>query len=1757
MLVLLGCFGLLMPGLRAASLVFPRVTFDQSGTTGLAIANLDSAEAKITLTAYGTDGQLLTGPGFVNPVELTIPANEQIARPVTTLFNTALPVRTTGWIHLTGGSDAVAGFFLYLNSTVTRFDGADLPISARKIVYNLVRNDSDYSTEINLVNPSAAVAPVTLDLVRPDGSKLSQQVSLPAHGISRFSPSDLFSVSTIDAGSYLVATSSGSSIAGFEFVTSSNGDLLGLNACDADDQKDYLYFPQMVALSPWESELGLVNYSTDPVIVTIYARKADGSLYDADSLTTNPVTRGLEAGESLSDNVAELFGFKPLTTVDGWIEVRASAPSLNGYLRYGIPSVGSLTAIAGATTPSRVSVFSHIATSSGFFHGLALLNSATLTANTRILAMTPEGEILGSLDTVLRPKQRISKLLTELIPETANRNDGFIWIRSDQPLHTISIFGTSKTLANVPPQKAPETYKPDEELPQVKISPPLAVVQPGKSQKFVVTGTTGTVDWQVNGVSGGVGETGQVTTAGVYTAPTAPPKPALVTVTAEAGDLRGGASIDIIEAKQLLSGLGELQSIVYLQSAQQLYEVELVSFAGASSGPAPAQSPAASNRSDLYQVVPPATRVSVKQFSDNIVKMISYPASNGREYILMIGQDSGSLLRFDTQTQQTRVVFNGLNQPTSLVYDPIAGVVLVAEADRIREIGKSFLEAGLSSATGRDPVPGRPGVDESTLIPDTGATGIAVDLCTGEIYYSQAETGLIKAYNRTTGETRVIVSGLLGPGQLLIVYREGLPCPDRTQLLVAEPGAGRIGLVAPALGVVVAWTPAEGVRDLTFLPPDNPFNLKTSIAYGLFFDLLGEINFVDVEDQYGPDPVIVETGVCSGSIPFDDANLEAKVRQVLGLGEDDPITCELASTITELDASGLEIASLGGIEYLVNLQILDVSDNLIEDLAPIGGLAKLESVDASYNLIRRPGLVPNLDLLTSLNLSHNQIDDLTLLGGLEFSGAARSNPGTRPRSLVLASLTTLDLSFNHIANLSPLANLSRLRLLNLSDNGVIEDISPLATLIHLEELLLANSKIQAIDALRLLTSLRILNIAGNRIVDISPLLANAGLALGDIVELLGNPVSPSSCTVVELLRQRGVTIDVELNCAVDLAVEIRSEVSQANLGDLLLFHGWVNNLGTDVAENVQAEFVLSPFLTPKSFSAAGASCSRSGQTVSCVWTTLVPGTRVQIQIRGLVNQSYGTITNQLSAAAAQSELNLENNSTSNSIPIANADLVISKTASSEFVGVEDNLTYTITVVNNGPQRATGIRIRDPLPASFYVDGSPEISSGSCTVSEGSESSLVECSVGVLESGQSVVLTIPVFVGYFGETATNTATVTAREVDPRPLNNSASVTVSRARVDLTVTGEAAPSTAILGVNLIYSLQVENLGNSPATDATLYVSLDPGVSLVSLSNPACTNVEGSVNCALGDLAGGAKSPLILTVLVESIGQAGQIGLNASVSTSAYDEDYYNDFLSLWIPAIARADLSAGLTSPQTVVRPGDSPAFNLQVNNSGPSPASNVTATLTYPGSAWAFIGSNPSICTATQFGEVSCAVGSLASGANTAIALLFDYQEPISVASFLTTASVAGQEPDPNLANNVSNVTLTNAAADLGVTVVDDPDPSFYLEPITYTIEVSNSGPETATNAYMSMFFDSIYVDVDLAVPDQGSCQIYTAGLPYVYCDLGTLNSGGTIQIRVEATPTSEFYTLGADVSVGSNELDPNSSNDSASASTFIDSGPPA
>ncbi|MGA8223949.1 MAG: hypothetical protein WB780_20030, partial [Candidatus Acidiferrales bacterium] len=208
-----------------------------------------------------------------------------------------------------------------------------------------------------------------------------------------------------------------------------------------------------------------------------------------------------------------------------------------------------------------------------------------------------------------------------------------------------------------------------------------------------------------------------------------------------------------------------------------------------------------------------------------------------------------------------------------------------------------------------------------------------------------------------------------------------------------------------------------------------------------------------------------------------------------------------------------------------------------------------------------------------------------------------------------------------------------------------------------------------------------------------------------------------------------------------------------------------------------------------------------------------------------------------------------------------ADLGVSMTAAPNPVNTGSNLTFSITVTNNGPDSAQSATVTEALPA-----GATFVSS-STTVGTCSGTTTVTCTLGTFANGATADITIVVAPTTAG-TLSNTVNVNSSTPDPNPANNSAttSTTVMSAGPAPATIALAAPSDLALGASLTYEIQVGNPGGT-AQAVTLTDALPGGLSATSLSS-GCAGTT-TITCTINSLAAGQTVTLDITVVPMALG------------------------------------------------------------------------------------------------------------------------------------------------------------------------------------------------------------------------------------------------------------------------------------------------
>ena len=494
-----------------------------------------------------------------------------------------------------------------------------------------------------------------------------------------------------------------------------------------------------------------------------------------------------------------------------------------------------------------------------------------------------------------------------------------------------------------------------------------------------------------------------------------------------------------------------------------------------------------------------------------------------------------------------------------------------------------------------------------------------------------------------------------------------------------------------------------------------------------------------------------------------------------------------------------------------------------------------------------------------------------------------------------------------------------------------------------------------------------------------------------------------------------------------------------------------------------------------------------------------------------------------------------------------------KTASPSPVNAGTNLTYTITITNNGPANVTGALVNDTFDTgklgpigSISWTCSITTGTGSCGIASGS-GNLVNKAIN-LNNGAVATFTVTAQVlaaatGSVNNTAS--ATVPSGSFDPNGANNSATVSTNiNARVDLAVTKTASPSPVNASSNLTYTITVTNNGPTGVTGATVTDTFDTtklgpigsitwtcAVAPVAAGN-ACGAASGTGNInTTVNLNNGAVATYTVTapVLAAATGSVSNTAA-AAVPSGFFDPTAGNNSSTVSTNINAQVDLAVTKTASPSPVNAGQNLTYTITVTNGGPNNVTGALVNDTFDTTKLGPIGSISWTCAITGTGSCGAASGTgnlvnKAINLNSGAVATFTVTAPVlAAATGSVTNSASASVPagffDPTAGNNSASVTTPiNAQADLSVTKTG-PASVNAGAPISYTITVTNGGPNNVTAATVTDTFD-----VSKLSGITWTCAI-TTGTGTCGATSGSGNISTTVNLNSGAVAT---YTVSATV----------------------------
>ncbi|WP_439022816.1 DUF7507 domain-containing protein [Bacillus thuringiensis] len=531
----------------------------------------------------------------------------------------------------------------------------------------------------------------------------------------------------------------------------------------------------------------------------------------------------------------------------------------------------------------------------------------------------------------------------------------------------------------------------------------------------------------------------------------------------------------------------------------------------------------------------------------------------------------------------------------------------------------------------------------------------------------------------------------------------------------------------------------------------------------------------------------------------------------------------------------------------------------------------------------------------------------------------------------------------------------------------------------------------------------------------------------------------------------------------DVAIIKTASPSPVTSGDLLTYTLTISNFGPSVAENVTLTDLIPSEVANPEFSTDGGVTFNPWPGIHPLGTLPI-GSTITILIRGTVSSAaIDSIKNTAIVESSTPDPDPSNNTSTVTTPVINsADIAIVKTASPSPVNGGDLLTYTLTVTNFGPTDAVNVTLTDDVPSEIL---NPEYSIDDGITFNPWPGAI---SLGTLESGATTTILVrgtvsPLATGII----TNTATVDSTTPDPDPTNNTSTVdTPVNASADISVVKLDNPNPVLAGETLTYTIVVSNAGPSDAENVTLTdvipseilnpeFSIDEGITF----NPWPGVID------LGTVLNGTTRTVLIRGTV-SPSATGFITNTATVDSTTPDPDPDNNTSTFETPVETVADISVVKTGSPNPVLSGSVLTYTILVSNAGPSDAQDVTLSDAVPSE---ILNPEYSIDGGITFnpwpGFIN--LGTLATAASQTV-ILRGTVNGSATGLITNTAVVSSNTPDPDPTNNISTeFTGVNTLADISVVKTDSPSPVLSGGLLTYTVVVSNAGPNDALNVTLT------------------------------------------------------------------------------------------
>ena len=619
-------------------------------------------------------------------------------------------------------------------------------------------------------------------------------------------------------------------------------------------------------------------------------------------------------------------------------------------------------------------------------------------------------------------------------------------------------------------------------------------------------------------------------------------------------------------------------------------------------------------------------------------------------------------------------------------------------------------------------------------------------------------------------------------------------------------------------------------------------------------------------------------------------------------------------------------------------------------------------------------------------------------------------------------------------------------------------------------------------------------------------------------------------------------------------------------GNTVTFVVTATNNGPDTATNINILDLIPSGLTGVTITPSiGTYNSTTG-----IWTinSLLNGTFATLNITGIaVPQSI--ITNN-ATRTGQTEYNNEPNTIKLSMYVPDVNIAIynypwwynGDTQSQQYTYVVGNApVLTTDIWNNGPDDATGVVIEYDMGSGLEYQG---CSADIGTVTYNSQNNSLTWDLGNIPNGGDVLLKIFVRITQSG-TATPNLTTTSKlihvdQYDSDTTDNTATCALTApTAADIQVNQTQNTYTGTNGKKYItYTITTTNNGPDTATGVQITNLLPTGTTYNSSTIPTGTTYNPTTGIwNIGTLNN--TNNLTLTITAQITATTGTITNTASESNeNEYDPNYANNaqtcsytISGTYTPTSNIAIYNypwwynSDTQSQQYTYVVGNAPVLTTDIWNNGPDDATGVVIEYDM-GSGLEYEGCSADIGTVTynsQNNSLTWDLGNIPNGGDVLLKIFVRITQSGTATPNLTTTSklIHVDQYDSDTTDNTATCALTApTAADIQVnqtqnTTTDNNGNQY----VTYTITVTNNGPDTATGVQITDLLPTGTTYNSSTIPT-GTTYNPTTGI----WNIGTLNNTNNLTLTITAQITATTGTItNTATKTNENEYDPNYAND--------------